>query len=713
MTENKYIIGFNFGVFFVNYKCTINLFIFVSAIADYKRMKIKLFRYIYLTCLLWAISVFYGNHAMAQYDIDRFFFRGQQALIDGKYAEAIKNYNVILRLDASLYEAFFFRGIAKYNLGDYSGAEADFDSAIALNPIYTLAYHYRAITKSRAGNYQEAIADLEEAVDLRPGYYGVYFSRGVTYFLSQQFEKAVDDFNRFIKYESKEPDAYLNRGAAYLFLGDTIRAISDYNRAIYLSNSEPEGYIRRSRIYYSQGKFDDALADLNRAVDLDTSNTFAYFNRALIRYELRDFKGTLEDFEKVLSREPDNALTLYNRALIRSQIGDYANALYDYDRVLNINPDNVLALYNRSILFAEMGRFPDAIEDLTRAIELYPDFANAYMTRSYVKNQMGKYLEAEEDYKIGQAKVAHYRVSTSDSTGRAAFADTSKKYDKLLALDSEFARYDFNEELLQNRKVNISLKPLYRFVVMQEEMDTELPTLLKGNYKNDIIDKFISEVPLEIELSSVAEKDMNLSENLRLMEIVDKALVDAPTDDRALFAKALIETQMKQFNSALLSYDKAIASDPDEIFYYINRGAVQSEMIDFISSVETNVQVLSLDNAGTARARVSDAATISYDYTAALLDMHRAADLAPEFPYVYYNLGNLYCLSNNMPEAIAQYSKAIELYSDLAEAYYNRGLVLIYVKDREKGCIDMSKAGELGISEAYSVIKKYCAEKSE
>ena len=44
----------------------------------------------------------------------------------------------------------------------------------------------------------------------------------------------------------------------------------------------------------------------------------------------------------------------------------------------------------------------------------------------------------------------------------------------------------------------------------------------------------------------------------------------------------------------------------------------------------------------------------------------------------------------------------------LAEAYYNRGLVLIYVKDREKGCLDMSKAGELGIEDAYSVIKKYC-----
>ena len=80
----------------------------------------------------------------------------------------------------------------------------------------------------------------------------------------------------------------------------------------------------------------------------------------------------------------------------------------------------------------------------------------------------------------------------------------------------------------------------------------------------------------------------------------------------------------------------------------------------------------------------------------------------PDFPYSYYNLGNLYCLSNDLPEAIVQYTKAIEKYPYIGEAYYNRGLVLIYLRDKEKGCIDLSKAGEMGIGDAYSVIKKYC-----
>ena len=60
-----------------------------------------------------------------------------------------------------------------------------------------------------------------------------------------------------------------------------------------------------------------------------------------------------------------------------------------------------------------------------------------------------------------------------------------------------------------------------------------------------------------------------------------------------------------------------------------------------------------------------------------------------------------------LPEAADDYTKAIELNPHFAEAYYNRGLLQIYMKDTRKGCLDISKAGELGIKEAYQVLKNY------
>jgi tetratricopeptide (TPR) repeat protein len=197
-------------------------------------------------------------------------------------------------------------------------------------------------------------------------------------------------------------------------------------------------------------------------------------------------------------------------------------------------------------------------------------------------------------------------------------------------------------------------------------------------------------------------------------ELQNNTSLDSTAKGKAIgkymFAQAIIEGEKNQYNSALSLYDKALWNEPEQTFYYINRGALQAEMIDFISSMESNVQILTLDNSRTARARVQDKSYQRYDYTSAIHDMTRATDLMPSFPFSYYNLGNLYCLSGDLPESINQYSKALDIYPSMGEAYYNRGLVLIYLKDKAKGCIDLSKAGELGIEDAYAVIKKYCIE---
>ena len=60
-----------------------------------------------------------------------------------------------------------------------------------------------------------------------------------------------------------------------------------------------------------------------------------------------------------------------------------------------------------------------------------------------------------------------------------------------------------------------------------------------------------------------------------------------------------------------------------------------------------------------------------------------------------------------LPEAYDDYTKAIELNPEFGEAYYNRGLVQIFMKNTRKGCLDLSKAGELGIENAYEALKHY------
>lgn len=642
--------------------------------------------------LILAFILFLTLPCRAQWDKDVMEFRGRIALQDGKYSAAIDQFNILTQLDTSDYWAFFYRGIAKYNLGDVRGAQKDFDRSVRLNPVFTNGYHYRAITKSRSGNYEDALEDFGRAIELRPGFYGLYFSRGVTLFLAQKFEDAVADFDKFIRHEPKEPSAFLNRGASYLFLGDTLKALSDYNHAIRLDRFEAEGYVRRARLYASQERFQEAIKDMDYAIELDSTNTFAYFNRALMHFEVKDFKRAMQDLNTVLDYEPGNALTLYNRSLVRSQLSDFEGALDDMDRVININPDNVLAYFNRAAILMETGRYRSALKDYDKAIELYPDFAKAYQNRAYVENLLGMKKESKRDYLTAQKKIEEYRSSGS------AFADTTGRFNSLLALDAEFAKQGFDDELLQHRDIDIRLAPLARLRAcagVEEGL-----VAFSRKYEHKAVDSYLAGQKLPVELAYSNTPDAPAPDLPLGLESADDFLL-----------QALLDVQRKQYASALNNYNAAVlmADDPvQKALMLSNRAVLRSEMVDFMASIQSNVQTLSMDNQGTAITRVSDQLVHSYDYSQAVEDMQEALRLLPDNALMHYNMAGLYCLSGDAVRSIEEYNQALRLYPQMGNAHYNRGLVLIFLKDREKGCLDLSRAGELGVSDAYSVIKKYC-----
>jgi tetratricopeptide (TPR) repeat protein len=358
----------------------------------------------------------------------------------------------------------------------------------------------------------------------------------------------------------------------------------------------------------------------------------------------------------------------------------------------------VLVYYNRAAVYIELKRYRAALDDYTKAIELYPDFANAYSNRSYVKSQLGMVAGAKHDRDIAQQKINDYKTNMTDSTF-SAYADTNQQFNKLLALDAEFARKDFSDDMLQYRKVDVRLKPLFKLVVAEKpnipfERQYFYPAL--EQFKRDEQLQMLSEVPGRGAIDLMKEDS-----------IATVALAQNKTAEAYCY-KGITQFQLRYFNSALNYFNKAIELDPNNAFYYLNRSALQSEMIDFIASVENNVQVLALDNVSTTRTRLQQDMKM-YDYNEAIADLNKAAMLMPDLAYIYYNLGNLRCLSDAIPEAIGNYTQAIQLYPYMGEAYYNRGLVHIYMREVEKGCLDISKAGELGVEDAYSVIKKYCS----
>ncbi len=632
---------------------------------------------------------------VAQLNRSYFYTRGRDFIIEGRYGEAIESLNLLLRSQDEEFEGYFLRGVAKYNLGDLVGAGADFTKAIEYNPVYTQAFQYRGITYSRLGRYGEAIKDFGRAIEMRPSFSGAYYSRAVSSFLNQQFAEAVADYDSFLSLEPLSSEGYVNRGAAKLYLKDTVAAMADYNRAVKINPYYEDAYLRRGLLFLVQGETDKGIEDMDKALEIDSTAAIGYFYRAMGNSKKGNIGGALDDFGDAIKYDPTNSVAVFNRALLRSQVGDYNRAVDDYTLVAQQNPNNVLVYYNRAAVYAQLGDYDNAIKDYTKAIEIYGDFANAYLYRSQLKAALRDKKGYREDRAKAEQLMAKYR-NELNVKGEKAFSDTSSRFSDIISFNTDFD--DDNLSRLGGSKslAKYRAEPLFKMEIGKKG-DSE------GGYDiNQFDDDKVTAVikDLGIENIEISNKTSELK-GWELMQL--DTLYSRGEEFGSLFAQAVVSSDMKDYSRAMDLYSFMISDRPTNALPYLNRAVTRAQMTEFISALEGDYQSTSTQGSGAERLNSSKGQT-QYDFTSIISDLKRAGELLPEMAHIFYNLGYVYTLAGDLPQAVENYSLAIEKYPYFAEAYYNRGLVQLLLDEKEKGALDLSRAGELGIEKAYEII---------
>ena len=149
--------------------------------------------------------------------------------------------------------------------------------------------------------------------------------------------------------------------------------------------------------------------------------------------------------------------------------------------------------------------------------------------------------------------------------------------------------------------------------------------------------------------------------------------------------RAVAYYSVRNFEAALEDLDRVLALDSTRL----------DAMLQSASILFREVQ---------AEASAADAVP---DYTEVLDKLDAAIRRSPGNPVLYYNRGCVWTAMKNYQRALADYGEAVRLNPSFAEAYFNRGMVYIYTHSDEKGRNDLSKAGELGLYQAYSLLKQH------
>ncbi len=104
--------------------------------------------------------------------------RGDRAYGEGKYKDAVKEYDKALEIDPENAEIYRKRGIANRARGDEKDALKDFDKAIELDPSNSKSYLGRGLVHREMKNYEKAMDDVNRGIEISPNDPNGYFAKG-------------------------------------------------------------------------------------------------------------------------------------------------------------------------------------------------------------------------------------------------------------------------------------------------------------------------------------------------------------------------------------------------------------------------------------------------------------------------------------------------------------------------------------------------------
>ena len=680
-------------------------------------MKLRKLKYV---VLFWGI--FFATISVnAQMNTDRLTAIGKNALYFEDYVLSIQYFNQVIKLKPYLSDPYLYRAIAKIQLGDLYGAEKDCSQAIANSPFMPGAYYTRGFIYRGMNKLDLAEKDFTEALVFSPENKTYLLLRADVRAANKKYDEALSDIDYLLQKEPQSASFHFERGVVCMAKSDTLQALESFDNAVRLDGQNAANWSARGLVNSLLGHEEDALVDFTQAVNLGTTWAGDYINRGIIFYKRHNYRGALADYDKAIEINPSNSQSYYNRGLLRQELGDYNNALDDYDKALEIEPENTEIHYQRGVVNLQLKQWQEAIEDFDILISEYKYFLPSYYLAAQAKTAMGdnkgayKYRYTANELEKNKEKIQSQKINTDVQLADAQpqKKDRRKEFSNRAAQNQQ----EKPEEDKYKSVVRGAVQNKYVDVVNQPDIllsyYSQKNQIRRTSYFHYIIDDFNRYSPLPAALHFTIQEvtltaDMvnrhfeQISKLTDRIEQLHNNVYNYNTKTELLYARAIEFALVQDYKSAIEDCNRAIFLMPTTIptdikmkglwmAAYFCRANWRYKLIEYQRTAEDD----------------NDKEQMKLDFEMTLRDYDQLILNVPDFSFAYYNKANMLCLQRDFKAAIEYYSQAINKDGDFAEAYYNRGLTYIYEEDIDKGIADLSKAGELGIYQAYNLISRF------
>ena len=659
-----------------------------------------------LWIIVWWLCVCGG--VQAQLNTDRITAIGRNALYFDDYVLSIQYFNQVIKLKPYLSEPYLLRAIAKIQLGDMVGAEMDCNAAILRNPFLPGAYYTRGFIYRQTNQLEKAKHDFSEALIFAPENKTYIAMRADVLAELKEYQQALQDIDHLLHREPQSAALHFEKGSICLRSNDTLCALQSFVKATEYDSQNPANWSALGVVQLMQDEQDEALTSLSKSIEHGSKWAGDYINRAIIYYRKHNYRSALADYDKAVALAPQDAQCYYNRGVMRQELGDYNRALDDFTQAINISPAQIEMYYQRGMVLLQLRQWEDALADFQTIIQRYPYFLPAYYLAAQAQTSLGNNKEAyqlrQQAYQLEEKKDSIQSLKTDMQIAASQPQQRDKKREfSALAAQNQPTN---DEENKYNSETRGNVQKRYTDVVNEPNIllsyyTNSTASIRQTNYSHVSIDSYnrqqylpaalrftTQEITLTAEMVNQHFAQIStLSQQIDLLNQMANPEQYTAQLCAAHIARAMEFALVQDYSSALDDITRAIIIDGTLYFAYFCRANWRYKLLEYKRAMGDKME--------------------SADFELMMRDYDYVIKHQSDFSFAYYNKANMLCLQQDFKAAISYYTQAIDVDHDFAEAYFNRGLTYIYIGENDKGIADLSKAGELGIYQAYNLISRF------
>ncbi|XP_021257944.1 tetratricopeptide repeat protein 6 isoform X3 [Numida meleagris] len=508
------------------------------------------------------------------------------------------------------------------------------------------AFHYcrRGAIRRKLGKLKSAMDDLEKAISLEPLLLDAYWHRHLIYLFQDKFSAALRDLNFITKWNKNKADAYLSKAEIYRKQGDNSMAIINYSSAIQCNSTDDDIYFRRAELYFEENQLLLAVDDYAKCFQYNPKRTDALMKHGLYFFDRSILTTAIQDFTAVIREDPSNAQARLYRGRAYAKQQQYRNAIQDLAAAIHLDPSCWLAFYYRGCILREIDP-KRALQDFSVSVLINDTQENfsSFLHRGIIYSNQHQWSNAICDFESvialnSSVFFAYLNIGLILLLHLDQYYEAIRQFTNAIKIDPLNVRACLCRAQAYHKIHNLSnaVKDINRAIHLYP-YKSEL-WILRGQYLMEL---------KKYELASLCIH--------QLAKMNEESFKSQPVQ------QALIQLFCQNHNKAIECLCEAAATHPEpSMFVLLGKTQMKAEKTeDAVGSFKQAINLL----------------------------MTSEKILPPTFEAaeVYYLMGLCYMDQINLLQACNAFSMAIRLHSSYPDAFYQRGLCRMQL--RQTKCI--------------------------